>query len=85
MLNELKSKIMERINKKSSKNEKVRVRDVKILEEIMKRCRKESSMMGGGIWKIENGGKEWEILKSLNLEVERKEEKGGLTNRDIKN
>jgi len=85
MLNELKGKKREKMGGERSKNEKVRVGDVKNFEEIMKRCRKESSMAGRRIWKIENRVKERESFKSLNLEIERNGEKGGLFEEDIKN
>ena len=62
MLNELKNRNVRKIEKKSLKNEKVRVGDVKIFEGIMKRCRKESSMMGRGLWRLENRVKEREFF-----------------------
>lgn len=84
MLNEFKSKTIEKRDKKSLKNEEVRVGDVKLFEEIMKKCRKESFMAGRRIWKIENSVKERIFLKICYGKIERNEEKGGLIEENIK-
>ena len=82
-LSELYEDKREKLGKKSLKNEKVRVRDMKKFEEIMKRCKKERVIVGRGVWKNENEGKGREIFDYKNFENERNKEKGGLIEKSI--
>ena len=62
--------------KRRLENEKVRVKNVKVFEKIMKKCKNESFMMGRRIWKIENWGKERVFFGVNKEDNERNVEKG---------
>mgnify|MGYP001587002857 CR=1 FL=1 len=68
MLNELNKKKVDKIDKKWLGNEKVRVNRDLFLEEIMKRCKKESVIIGKRIWKIENKKENLKVREIFDFE-----------------